>query len=170
MMAVDAVTYLPDDILVKVDRAAMAVSLETRVPLLARSVVEFAATLPVGMKLGPGGGKPVLRELIRRHVPDQLTQRPKAGFGVPIGAWLRGPLRPWAAGRLDVAADTGALQMGPIRAAWEDHQSGVADHSFRLWDVVMFAAWFEARTGAVQARARRRAAMYERSGNATPVR
>lgn len=145
MMALDALTYLPDDILVKVDRAAMAVSLETRAPFLDREVVEFAWSLPMKMKIRHGRGKWLLRRLLDRYVPRNLIERPKMGFGIPLDAWLRGPLRGWAESLLaeDRLRREGYLNPAPIRAAWQAHQAGQASYGFRLWSVLMFQAWLE---------------------------
>jgi asparagine synthase (glutamine-hydrolysing) len=144
MMALDGLTYLPDDILVKVDRAAMAMSLETRTPFLDRDVVEFAWSLPMHMKIRNGQGKWLLRQLLDRYVPRELVERPKMGFGIPLDAWLRGPLRDWAESLL--AADRlrreGYLQPAPIRAVWKAHLAG-ASYGYRLWSVLMFQAWLE---------------------------
>lgn len=143
MMALDGLTYLPDDILAKVDRASMAVSLETRAPFLDRGVVEFAWSLPMSMKLGDGQGKWILRRLLDRHVPRHLIERPKMGFAVPLDAWLRGPLRDWAESLLseDRLRREGFLDAMPIRAAWKRHLSGEASLGYRLWSVLMFQAW-----------------------------
>ncbi len=143
MAYADAVSYLPDDVLVKVDRAAMAVSLETRVPMLDHDVVSFAWSLPQDMKSRGGRWKWLLRQLLARHVPDDLVDRPKMGFGVPMDGWLRGPLREWgedllAAERL---AAEGYLRPAPIRKVWEAHQSGSADWQYHLWPVLAFQAW-----------------------------
>ena len=146
MMALDMLGYLPDDILAKVDRAAMAVSLETRVPYLDRDVVEFAWRLPLDLKIRGGETKWILRRLLYRHVPRELIERPKMGFGVPIGAWLRGPLRDWAESLLDERKlrEGGYLRAEPIRQAWQDHLGGRIDQQYRLWGVLMFQSWLEA--------------------------
>ena len=145
MMAVDGVTYLPDDILAKVDRAAMAVSLETRIPLLDRDIVEFAAGLPLGMKIHDGSSKWVLRRVLDRYVPPSLVDRPKSGFGLPIDDWLRGPLRGWAEQLITSGPVRDHLDRRTVETAWAAHQSRRRNHAYDLWDVLMFASWAEAR-------------------------
>ncbi|MEI6546889.1 MAG: asparagine synthase C-terminal domain-containing protein, partial [Burkholderiales bacterium] len=145
MMTLDTLTYLPDDILVKVDRAAMGVGLETRVPFLDHRVVEFAWTLPLEMKIESGRGKRVVRNLLDRYVPRNLIERPKQGFGVPINQWLRGPLRDWAEALLDPSTmrQQGYLHTEFIQRKWAQHISGDRNLHFHLWDVLMFQAWLE---------------------------
>jgi len=145
MSYLDLVTYLPDDILVKVDRAAMAVSLETRVPLLDHRVVEFAWRIPPQLKLRGGRGKHLLRAVLERYVPRSLTERPKMGFGVPIDHWLRGPLREWAEHLLDPAKlkAQGFFAVEPISRAWAEHLGGQRSNQYPLWVILMFQAWFE---------------------------
>ena len=144
-MQLDAVTYLPDDILAKVDRAAMAVSLETRVPLLDHRLYELAWRLPTSMRVRGGTGKWLLRQVLHSYVPAELVERPKMGFGVPIGSWLRGPLRPWAEDLLDERRlrDQGLLDPAPIRAAWEGHVTGAVDEKYRLWAILVLQAWLD---------------------------
>jgi asparagine synthase (glutamine-hydrolysing) len=143
MMYWDSATYLPDDILCKVDRAAMAIALETRVPFLDHRVAELAWRLPVHMKIRGSETKWALRQVLYRYVPRGLIERPKSGFAIPLADWLRGPLRAWAEDLLDerrLRAE-GFFRPGPIREAWRQHLTGGFDWSQRLWTVLMFECW-----------------------------
>jgi asparagine synthase (glutamine-hydrolysing) len=145
MMYLDFAGYLPDDCLVKVDRASMAAGLEVRCPLLDHRAVELAWSLPLAYRTDDRGAKRVLKSVLERYLPRALFERPKRGFGVPIGAWLRAPLRDWAEALLDERrlAREGYLEPAAIRGLWQQHQSGRRDRQELLWHVLMFQAWHE---------------------------
>jgi asparagine synthase (glutamine-hydrolysing) len=145
MMAMDLLSYLPDDILVKVDRAAMGVSLETRVPFLDHRLIEFAWTVPMSMKIKNGQNKWLLRHLLNRYVPSQLIERPKMGFGMPLSEWLRGPLQNWVDGLLDEPRlhQEGIFNPQPVCHMWQQHRQGKGNFAYLLWNILMFQVWLE---------------------------
>jgi len=141
----DLHTYLPDDILVKVDRAAMAFSLETRIPLLDHRVVEYAAQIPDVLKRRGGRSKWPLRQILAQSVPLELTERPKRGHSTPMDRWLRGPLHEWAEAHLsdDRLRREGFFEAGELRRLWNQHQQGNRDRGYMLWSFLMYQAWYE---------------------------
>jgi asparagine synthase (glutamine-hydrolysing) len=143
MMYCDGVSYLPDDILCKVDRASMAVSLETRAPFLDHRLAQAAARIPVGMNIRGGSGKGILKQLLFREAPKALFERPKAGFGIPVGEWIKGPLRPWAEELFDprVLRSQGWFDAASVTARWRQHLAGERDSTNSLWAILMFQAW-----------------------------
>jgi asparagine synthase (glutamine-hydrolysing) len=145
MRYLDLATWLPGDVLTKVDRASMAVSLEARAPLLDHRLVEFSFTIPSAIHLRDGRGKWLLRQVLERSVPRHLFERPKTGFGIPIDQWLRGPLREWAETLLseERLRATGVFRPEPIRALWRQHLSARANAQYQLWPVLMLVAWLE---------------------------
>lgn len=146
MMLADTVNYLPDDILVKIDRAAMGVSLETRAPFLDHRLFEFLWSLPLAFRIGPRGGKQILRDILNRYVPRKLVERPKSGFALPIHDWLRGPLRDWGESLLDETRlyQEGYFDAVSVRQAWDEHMSGRRNRQYELWSILMFQSWQEA--------------------------
>jgi len=153
MMLYDLTQYLPDDILTKVDRASMAVSLEARVPLLDHSLIELAWKLPLEWKIQGRAQKWILRQVLARHLPASLFDRPKTGFGVPIGQWLRGPLEDWAADLLDASAlrADGIFEPGVVAETWAAHRAGRGNHEHQLWAVLMFQSWWKSNRKFIEA-------------------
>ena len=144
-MALDAVTYLPDDILTKVDRATMSTSLESRIPLLDHEIFAFACSLPLPYLVDDSGtGKRILRDLLSRYVPLELFDRPKSGFAIPLSSWLRGELRDWAEDLLSAQslAAHGLFDANRLAVIWQQHLNNRTDWSFHLWGILMFQAWF----------------------------
>jgi asparagine synthase (glutamine-hydrolysing) len=143
MMLFDTLNILADDFLVKVDRASMSVSLETRAPFLDPELFEFAWRMPLEWKLGARAGKLLLREVLNEFVPPAIVARPKQGFGIPVGRWLKGPLRDWAEALLDERRlrEEGFLSPGPIRRKWAEHLAGTHDRQNEIWCAIVFQEW-----------------------------
>ena len=144
-MYLDTITYLPNDILTKLDRATMAFGLEGRIPYLDHRVVEFAWRLPLHMKIRPDCGKWILRQVLYRYVPAKLVERSKMGFGVPLDSWLRTSMRDWAEALLESTRlqQEGFFDAGAVRKKWEDHLSGRGAWQYHLWDILMFQSWLQ---------------------------
>ena len=145
MQILDILTYLPDDILTKVDRTSMAVSLETRVPFLDHRIIESAITLPNSLKIRNGKGKYILRKILSNYIPSKLINRPKQGFAVPIGSWLNGPLKDWAENLLSEKKllDNNFLNASEVRKYWNEHKQGKINRQNQLWGPLMFQAWLD---------------------------
>jgi asparagine synthase (glutamine-hydrolysing) len=171
-MHLDLMCYLPDDVLVKVDRAAMGVGLETRTPFLDHRVVEFAAKLPLRLKLRDKQSKWILRRLLDRYVPRAFVERPKMGFGVPLHDWLRGPLRDWAESKLDPAriARHGIFDTAEVGHIWQEHLRGYSNNAATLWPILMFDAWAEETFDADRSSSVHMPNVSERLGNDSPAR
>jgi asparagine synthase (glutamine-hydrolysing) len=161
MMYCDAVSYLPDDILAKVDRASMAVALETRVPFLDHRVAELAARIPLEMKVRGGTGKHIVRQLLYGLVPRTIVERPKAGFAIPVGDWIKSSLRPWAEDLLDpdLIRRQGYFDPDAVQSRWRQHLSGQRDSTPALWAILMFQSWLAAQTESKRSAALREPAM-----------
>ena len=145
MMAMDTLTYLPDDILTKIDRVSMAVSLEVRVPMLDHDLVEMMAQVPSDLKLKNDVPKYILRQVLRQYLPNKLIERPKMGFAVPLDRWLRGPLRDWAEDLLDERRlkNGGLFEAKVVRSAWRQHLNGFGNYQEALWGILMAQAWLD---------------------------
>jgi asparagine synthase (glutamine-hydrolysing) len=143
MMLLDSMTYLPDDILVKTDRAAMATSLETRAPFLNHKLLEYAWQIPQPLKLKKTQSKWILRQILYKYIPKKLVERPKVGFGVPIDSWLRGPLKDWAQALLDKTKlkNQGFFNPDSISIKWTEHLSGKKNWQYEIWSILMFQEW-----------------------------
>jgi len=145
MMFNDLLTYLPDDILCKVDRAGMSVSLESRIPFLDHNVFAFSSSLPLSYKINKGISKWILREILKKYIPENLINRPKMGFGIPLELWLRGPLEGWAESLLNESNlnKSSLLNVNYVRHKWEEHISGKRNWHYQLWNILMFQAWYK---------------------------